>query len=165
MDIRTGHGHQDRCREVIAQTMKTLYKQSVEYCCSSLLSSLVNTQLMFLLDIPTERFTCSTAIGLCVQWLPQQQNLTGNHNSILPTIYIKSSWSVLRLLYAYPNVHILSSCLLLIHHMSSSRLSQTSFSLYLHNQWTDFHKLNCAGKPQMRAIRTYMGGTKATTNN
>ena len=26
-------------------------------------------------------------------------------------------------------------------------LSQTSFSLYLHNQWTDFHKLSCAGKP------------------
>ena len=27
------------------------------------------------------------------------------------------------------------------------RVSQTSFSLYLHNQWTDFHKLSCAGKP------------------
>jgi len=24
---------------------------------------------------------------------------------------------------------------------------QTSFSLYLYNQWTDFHKLSCAGKP------------------
>jgi len=45
------------------------------------------------------------------------------------------------------------------------RLSQTSFSLYLHNQWTDFHKLSCAGKPQMRAIRTYAGYTKATTND
>ena len=44
-------------------------------------------------------------------------------------------------------------------------VSQTSFSLYLHNQWTDFHKLSCAGKPQMRDIRTYAGGTKATTNN
>ena len=44
-------------------------------------------------------------------------------------------------------------------------LSQTSFSLYLHNKWTDFHKLSCAGKPQMRAIHTYMGGTKATTND
>ena len=40
-------------------------------------------------------------------------------------------------------------------------LSQTSFSLYLHNQWTDFHKLSCSGKPQMRAIRTYMGCTKS----
>ena len=42
---------------------------------------------------------------------------------------------------------------------------QTSFSLYLHNQWTDFHKLSCAGKPQMRAICTYAGNTKATTND
>ena len=48
---------------------------------------------------------------------------------------------------------------------SSMSLSQTSFSLYLHNQWTDFHKLSCAGKPQMRAIRTYAGCTKATTND
>ena len=39
-------------------------------------------------------------------------------------------------------------------------LLQTLFSLYLHNQWTDFHKLSCAGKLQMRAICT-----KATTNN
>ena len=44
-------------------------------------------------------------------------------------------------------------------------MSQTSFSLYLHNQWTDFHKLSCAGKPQMRAICTYVGGTKAATND
>ena len=39
MDIRVG-----RCI-VIAQTMDTLYEQQVEYCCGSLLSSLVNTQL------------------------------------------------------------------------------------------------------------------------
>ena len=44
-------------------------------------------------------------------------------------------------------------------------LSQTSFSLYLHNQWTDFHKLSCAGKPQMRTICTYVRGIKATTND
>ena len=44
-------------------------------------------------------------------------------------------------------------------------MSQTSFSLYLHNQWTDFHKLSCAGKAQMRAICTYAGYTKATMNN
>ena len=25
-------------------------------------------------------------------------------------------------------------------------LSQTSFSLCLHNQWTDFHRLSCVGK-------------------
>ena len=44
-------------------------------------------------------------------------------------------------------------------------MSQTSFSLYLHNQWTDFHKPSCTRKPQMRTIRTYMGYTKATTND
>ena len=44
-------------------------------------------------------------------------------------------------------------------------MSQTSFSLYLHNQWTNIHKLSCAGKPQMRAIHTYVGCTKATTND
>ena len=44
-------------------------------------------------------------------------------------------------------------------------VSQTSFSLYLHNQWTNFHKLSCSGNPQMRAIRTYTGCTKATTND
>jgi len=48
---------------------------------------------------------------------------------------------------------------------SASKLSQTSFSLYLHNQWTYFHKLSYAGKPQMRDICTYMGYTKATTND
>ena len=38
-------------------------------------------------------------------------------------------------------------------------------SMILTNQWTDFHKLSCAGKPQMRAICTYVGCTKATTND
>jgi len=37
--------------------------------------------------------------------------------------------------------------------------------LYLYNQWTDFHKLRCAGKPQMRAICIYIGCTKVTTND
>ena len=46
-----------------------------------------------------------------------------------------------------------------------SNVLQTLFSLYLHNQYTDFHKLSCARKPQMRAICTYMGCTKATTND
>jgi len=44
-------------------------------------------------------------------------------------------------------------------------VSQTSFSLYLHNQWTDFHKPSCARKPQMRTICTYVGCTKETTND
>ena len=45
------------------------------------------------------------------------------------------------------------------------KMSQTSFSLYLHNQWTDFHKLSCTVKPQMRAIHSYAGCTKATMND
>ena len=44
-------------------------------------------------------------------------------------------------------------------------LSQTLFSLYLHSQWTDFHKLSCAGKPQIRAIYICIGCTKVTTND
>ena len=44
-------------------------------------------------------------------------------------------------------------------------LLQTSFSLYLRNQWTNFYKLSCAGKPQMRVIHICVGCTKATTNN
>ena len=46
-----------------------------------------------------------------------------------------------------------------------SNLSQTSFSVYLHNQWTYFHKLSCAVKPQIRAIYIYVEYTEATTNN
>jgi len=49
--------------------------------------------------------------------------------------------------------------------MEQDNVSQTSFSLYLHNQWTDFHKLSCAGKPQMRAICICVGCTKVTTND
>jgi len=44
-------------------------------------------------------------------------------------------------------------------------VSQTSFSLYFHIQWTDFHKLSCARKPQISAIHTYTECTKATTND
>ena len=44
-------------------------------------------------------------------------------------------------------------------------MSQTSFSLYLHNQWTDFYKLSCTRKLQMSAIHTYAGCTKVTTND
>jgi len=44
-------------------------------------------------------------------------------------------------------------------------MSQTLFNLYLYNQWTDFHKPSCTGKPQVRAIHTYVGCTKLTTND
>ena len=44
-------------------------------------------------------------------------------------------------------------------------ISQTSLSLYLYNQWTDFHKISCVGKPQIRAIHKYVGYIKVITNN
>ena len=47
----------------------------------------------------------------------------------------------------------------------SNIMSQTSFSLYLHNQWTNFHKISHVIKPQTRTICIYMGCIKATTNN
>jgi len=50
-----------------------------------------------------------------------QENLIGNHGSILLTIYINYLWSMLWLhicCTSYPNVHALSSCLLLIYLMS-----------------------------------------------
>ena len=34
-------------------------------------------------------------------------------------------------------------------------VSQTSFSLYLHNQWTDFHKLSYTVKPYL-GLSAYM---------
>jgi len=37
--------------------------------------------------------------------------------------------------------------------------------LYLYNQWTVFHKLSYAGKPQIRVIYTYVGCTKVTIND
>ena len=46
-----------------------------------------------------------------------------------------------------------------------SKISQTLFSLYLHNQWTNFHKLSYTVKPQIRAIYTCVECTKVTTND
>ena len=146
MDIRVG------CT-VVAWIMDSLYKQLVKYCCGSLLSSLVNTQLVFSTRYPPFEIYCLCCYWTLVQWLPQhihlkeivllgfelpttwkldimleinqslnqlhvvattrpvsnssttsksqradiqwgtrvvysQENSTGNHNSILPTIYI-----------------------------------------------------------------------------
>ena len=64
-----------------------------------------------------------------------QENSTENYNSILPTIYIKYPWSMLWLLYTYPNVHALSSCPLLIYHAFTSRLA-----CCIHMPW--HHTLN-----------------------
>jgi len=68
-----------------------------------------------------------------------QENSTKNYNCILPTIYMKSSWSVLRLHFycaIYPKVHVSSMSTPCVHHeiamwlicslISSSRLFLTS---------------------------------------
>jgi len=67
-----------------------------------------------------------------------QENLTGNHNSILPTIYINYSWSMLQLhicCASYPNVYALSSYPLLIYLMSyyssTMHLSQGQYAVYM----------------------------------
>ena len=43
-------------------------------------------------------------------------------------------------------------------------MSQTSFSLYLYNQWTSFHKLSYTKKLQIMAIHKYTGYTKVITD-
>ena len=50
-----------------------------------------------------------------------QENSIGNHNSILPTIYISIHGSCYDCVLSYPNVYVLSSCLLLIYHTFTSR--------------------------------------------
>ena len=60
--MRIGHGHQGRIMHSHSTDKGHLYKQLVEYCCGSLSSSLVNIQLMFLLDIHPKRFIDCAAI-------------------------------------------------------------------------------------------------------
>ena len=64
-----------------------------------------------------------------------QENSTGNHNSILLTTYMNYPWSVLQLLYTYPNVYALSSCLLLIclmfYYLSTMHLPQGQHAVYM----------------------------------
>jgi len=89
-------------------------------------------------------------------------------------IYIIYTWSMLLNIY----LTLKSMCCPWMYHILWDRyavdmllnvihlfLSQTSFSMYLHNKWTDFHILSCTGKPQIRVICTYVGCTKVTINN
>ena len=78
MDMRTGYGHQGRTHSrcvVIAQTMRTLYKQSVEYCCGSLSSSLVNYTTRVSYQISTFEIYLQCCYWTLVQQLPQQLGL------------------------------------------------------------------------------------------
>jgi len=61
-----------------------------------------------------------------------QENSTENHNSILPTIYISNLGLCYDCALSYPNVHALSLCPLLIHHMSTLRLAYCIYVLWCH---------------------------------
>ena len=75
MNMRTEHEHQGKMCSgsgVIAWTMDTLYKQSVEYCCGSLSSSLVNYTTHVPHQISAFEIYCLCCYWTLVQWLPQQ---------------------------------------------------------------------------------------------
>jgi len=97
---------------------------------------------------------CDKEYHICVQ--RESEKMVEDDNDIKPT----NSRGSIRLEYATQEGQNNQGS-----KVADTSLSQTSFSLYFHNQWTDFHKLSCAGKPQMRAIHTYVGYTKATTND
>ena len=83
---------------------------------------------------------------------------------------MKTWWSILATSKPILNDHVFFlrlaySIHIIWYYSSKIFLSQTSFSLYLHNQWTDFYKLSCVRKSHIRAICIYVGYTKATTND
>ena len=69
--MRTGHGHQDKTVHSRSTDQGQIYKQSVEYCCGSLLSSLVNYTTYIPHQISALRFTCQCYYWTLVQQLPQ----------------------------------------------------------------------------------------------
>ena len=76
MDIRTVHRHQSRTHSrciVVVQTMDSLYKQSVEYCCGSLSSSLVNYTTHVPYQISAFEIYCLYCYWTLVQQLPQHK--------------------------------------------------------------------------------------------
>ena len=73
-----------------------------------------------------------------------QANLTKNYNSILPTIYMKFSWSVLQLhIYcaSYPKVHVSSISAPCVHHVVAMLhphvhyLSTSRLAYYIYMLW------------------------------
>ena len=82
-----------------------------------------------------------------------------------PTILMAQQNQTFGVVISSPFLFMAQSNTLLRIWRTLNSLSQTSFSLYLHNQWTDLHKLSYAEKPQMRAICIYVEYTKATTND
>ena len=69
--MRTGYGYQSRTMHSCSMDQGQIYKQSVEYCCSSLLSSLVNIQLVFPIKYSSCEIYCLCCYWTLVQQLPQ----------------------------------------------------------------------------------------------
>ena len=59
----------------------------------------------------------------------------------------QARWALYLSRFDFTLKHVAGSKMGKADRLSRRVVSQTSFSLYLHNQWTDFHKLSCAGKP------------------
>ena len=143
MDMRTGYGYQGRMHSkciVVAQTMNSLYKQLVEYYCSSLLSSLVNFPLDIVVVTTRQNGTCSllTSAKLSIGYLVVGiiRELDKELSLYCFSIYINTIWSMLQQYLLALMSMSLPYILLLIYHASTSRLptmpcpyALTSYSL------------------------------------
>ena len=114
MDMRTGHGYQGRTMHSHSMDHGQTYKQLVKYCCGFLSSSTIVATTRLVSNSSTisksQRQISSREYELC----NSQENLIGNYNSILPTIYMSIHGPYYDCALSYPNVHALSSCPLLI---------------------------------------------------
>ena len=85
--------------------------------------------------------------------------------SVIAAVRCYGMFWALMILFYFILFYFSDFSFLFILKVDEEALSQTSFNLYLHNQWTDSHKPSCVRKPQMRTICTYVGCTKVTTND
>ena len=165
------NGHEDRtwtleqAQRSHSMDHETLYKQLVEYCCGFLLSSLVNTQLMFPLDILTVRFTCNVTIG---HWSSGCYNRNDNtsmvmnskwrHHKLVPRFQHGSSrfrydgvqaWSLTRLEWEGPYWSLLSD---VVH----TRVEVCKMDL-----WNDLGFSLCAAPSVFHVVTTSDDGEKS----
>ena len=130
--------HVNYFTKLSGQNIKTQKKNLTGYLHQNLLipqisysisTKLILTKLVSLLwqplNIESNSNTTSKSLSRDIQQGTQvvysQENSTGNHNSILLTIYISIHGLCYDCTLSYPNVHVLSSCPLLIHHASTLR--------------------------------------------
>ena len=129
MDMRTGYGYQGRMHSkciVVAQTMNSLYKQLVEYYCSSLLSSLVNFPLDIVVVTTRQNGTCSllTSAKLSIGYLVVGIIRELDKEPLLhcSSIYTTISWSMLQqCVYLMSIHHASTSCPITYPHVFSLR--------------------------------------------